>query len=388
MRSLISLRSFILALSCFAPLAIWAEVQITGITRETGHVTLHWQGGYGPYLIETSNDLLHWSDQGNPAAELTRSIPAFGDRGFHRVTDLNASNLQGDFFGLIETDQGEFGALLARHRLKTRCWFYKTKGTPHTSAAYTPVDYWRKLLLHYQYHEDGRVRTWTGPLETLGTIATPASRRLTVTWTRGFGPTLRTFVLTLDFPYDVHATRTTAPLPSDPGYELKCTYATARLELDLYKMTLVESIEDKVLLYQLDTGPTAWWRERKYRVSKNGAQVQLHFVEGLPLLQGSPPFVWKTLVLMSWLTPSTGGGGSLPEFSTDSYFTRTLLPGHHNFFEIVLLEPALDPALSEATRQALAAANIRYLYTFKDIDLGMSPDEIRYLGFDHTIHEP
>jgi hypothetical protein len=40
------------------------------------------------------------------------------------------------------------------------------------------------------------------------------------------------------------------------------------------------------------------------------------------------------------------------------------------------------------TLLALAAANIRYICTFKDIDLGMSPDEIRYLGFDHTIHEP
>jgi hypothetical protein len=369
-------------------MAIWAEVQITGITRDTEHVTLHWQGGYGPYLIETSNDLLHWSDQGEPAVELTRNVPAFGDRSFHRISDLNASNLYGDFFGFIETDQGEFGALLARHRLKTRCWFYKTKGAPHASAVYTPADYWRKLLLNYQYHEDGRVRTWTGPLETLGTIATPASQRMTVTWTRGVGPTLRTFLLTLDFPYDVHGNRTAPPLPSDPGYELKCTYATAREELDLFGMAMVESIEDKVILYQLDTEPTPWWPEKNYRVTKNGAQVQLHFIEGLPLLQGSPPFIWKTMILKTWLSPSTGSGGSLPEFSTDSYFTRTLLPGHHNFFEIVLLEPALDPAISEATRSALAAANIRYVYTFKDIDLGMSPDDIRFIGYDHTIREP
>jgi hypothetical protein len=82
------------------------------------------------------------------------------------------------------------------------------------------------------------------------------------------------------------------------------------------------------------------------------------------------------------------GGGSLPAFSTDSYFSRTLKPGHHNFFEIVLLEPALDPALSEATRHALAAANIRHVYTYKDIAIGLSADTIRYFGFDNTIRFP
>lgn len=92
--------------------------------------------------------------------------------------------------------------------------------------------------------------------------------------------------------------------------------------------------------------------------------------------------------LCVWLSPTSAGGGSLPAFSTDSYFSRTLLPGHHNFIEIVLLEPALDPALSEATRTALAAANIRYVYTFKDIAIGMSPDDIRYFGFDNTIRFP
>jgi hypothetical protein len=267
-------------------------------------------------------------------------------------------------------------------------WLYQTKGPPHTSASYTPADYWRKLRVNYQYHDEGLVRTWTGVLESLGAVDIPASRRMTVTWSRGTGAALQTFVLTMDFPYDVNANRTAVPLPSDPGYELKCTYATARPELDLFEMRMINGTEDSVLLYQLDTDTVPGWPERNYRVNKNGAEVNLHFIEGLPLLQGSPPFIWKTLILDRWLSPATGGGGSLPTFSTDSYFTRTLLPGHHNFFEIVLIEPALDPALSEATRHALSVANIRYIYTYKDLDLGISPDDIRYFGHDDTIREP
>jgi hypothetical protein len=127
---------------------------------------------------------------------------------------------------------------------------------------------------------------------------------------------------------------------------------------------------------------------QNYRVSVKGVEVNLHFIEGYPLYQGEPPWILKTYLLDRWLSPTIGGGGSLPAFSTDSYFSRTLKPGHHNFWEVVLLEPALDPALSEATRAALAAANIRYIYTYKDIAIGMSSDDIRYFGFDHTIRVP
>ena len=213
---------------------------------------------------------------------------------------------------------------------------------------------------------------------------------MTVTWTRGSGASLQTFVLTLNFPYAVNTTRTMAPLPSDPWYELKCTRATPQPELDAGAMTLTNVTVDTTVLFELDPdNPNQPFPQpRQYRVSDRGAHVDLHYLEGLPLIEGSPPFIWKTFILDRWLSPSTGGGGTLPAFSTDSYFSRTLLPGHHNFVETVLLEPALDPALSESTRTALNAANIRYIYTFKDLDIGMSPDDIRVFGFDNTVRDP
>ena len=98
--------------------------------------------------------------------------------------------------------------------------------------------------------------------------------------------------------------------------------------------------------------------------------------------------IFKTYILDHWTAPTTVRGGGLPAFSTDDYFARTLLPGHHNFVESALIEPARDPALSQITREALRAANIRYLYTFKDLMLGMNPDDIRLVGFDNTIRVP
>jgi hypothetical protein len=54
----------------------------------------------------------------------------------------------------------------------------------------------------------------------------------------------------------------------------------------------------------------------------------------------------------------------------------------------MLLEPALDPSLSEAVRAELAARNIRWIYAFKDLMLGISPDEIRLCGFDWSVRAP
>lgn len=391
-------RRFLFAVCLLVAFASWAEVQISEITRESEAVTLKWQGGKGPYLVETSHDLTNWSDQGELVTGSTRTIPAFANRSFHRVTDLNPGDTYGDIFGLLQTEQGEFGPLMSRHRLKTRIWLHKTKGAPHTSATYMPADYWRKLIVNYQYHENGKVRTWSGPLEERGAVATPSGERLTVTWTSGTGPSLQTYLLTIDFPYPVNANRSTPPLASDPMYELKCTYATPQPELEPFATPprLTSTTVDTVSLVQMDPSndpakPDQSWWVNNYRVSTNGVQVNLHFFEGLPLYQGSPPWIFKTLLLDRWLSPTTASGTSLPAFSTDSYFSRTLLPGHHNFWESVLIEPALDPALPESTRDALNGTNIRQIYTWKDIagvSIGGATDVILYLGYDNTVREP
>lgn len=370
-----------------------AQVQFGPITRGQDTVTLHWQGGNGPYLIETSPDLATWSDVGEPATPTTRTLPASGSRGFYRVTDLDPGGQYGQPFGLIQTEQGEFGTLMGRHRLKTRLWLYRSQGPPHTSPSYTPADYWRKLLASYQRVEDGRVRTWSGPLEGLGAVATPTSERLTITWTRGSGPDLRNYVLTLDFPYPVNTARATPANASDPHYELKCTYATPQPEFDGSAPALSSTTADAIGLVQMDPAnnpaqPEQSWWVRRHAVSKNGVTLNLHYSVGMPLYRGEPPWILKTFLLDRWIAPTRGSGGSLPAFGTDSYFAQTLLPGHHNFVETVLLEPGLDPAISEAARTALRESNIRQVYALKDLAIGLNADDLRYFGYDNSVREP
>ncbi len=373
-----------------------AQVRLSTITRAGDSVALGWEGGNGPFIVQTSHDLQTWSDLGEPATGNLRQLTTSCATAFYRVRDVDSAGLLGGPFGLIQTEQGEFGSMMARHRLKSRLWLYKSKGAPHNSGSYTPAAYWRKLLVHFQRLEDGRVSTWTGALEDLGSVATPTAQRLTVTWTAGSGSQQRTLVLTLDFPYSVNAGRTTAPFASDPIYSLKCTYATAQPELEFGGLPAGTTYVDSIGLIQLDPAndpvrsDQLFW-VRRYQIKKGGVEVGHHHFEAGYLDKGRPKVILKTLPLDSWLSPSTGKGGVLPTFSTDSYFARTLLPGHHNFYEMILVEPGLDPSVPEQTRAALARANIRQVYTFKDlagVTIGGDSEGIRFIGHDNSVRTP
>ena len=150
--------------------------------------------------------------------------------------------------------------------------------------------------------------------------------------------------------------------------------------------------EDSTGLIELAPLVNGWAGvERKYSVSKNGARVDVHFLEGMPLVQGEPPWILKTYSLDRWLSP-VATAGTLPPLGTDSYFSRTLLPGHHNFYAIVLIEPELDPALSADLQATYRQRNIRFIYTFKDLAGvtigGDEAEDIRFIGFDGVVRRP
>lgn len=110
-------------------------MKIAGITRLPESVGVQWQGGKGPYLVESSGDLLHWSSQGDPVEGTGHTLVNYRQGAFFRVLDLDPAAQHGAFFGLIQSEQGEFGNLLARHRLKSRWWLYKPRGTLATVPA-------------------------------------------------------------------------------------------------------------------------------------------------------------------------------------------------------------------------------------------------------------
>ncbi|MBL9139719.1 MAG: hypothetical protein JNK85_27870 [Verrucomicrobiales bacterium] len=385
-----------------APVAAWmlgelatarAQPSITTL-RPTAHATvaLAWQGGHGPFVIQASQDLVTWSDVLDPVAERATEIPATARRQFLRLIDLDPEGRAAGLFGRLQTEQGEFGDLLGRHRLKTRLWLHQTLEPAHTNTPAIPSMYWRRLLAHLQTHDGQWVTTWSGPLETLGRVSTPTDRRLILDWTNGVAESRRTYRLTVEFPYGINTSRSTPLLASDPTYALQCVYASPQPEFDGGSLVFTTTTTDRVNLVEMDPANVDLeWGRRSYRVAKNGVHVDIRHQDGAPLYQGSPPWILKTLLLDRWLGPSVAGGGSLPAFATDSYYSRTLFPGHHNFIEIILLEPGLDPAIAEEVRESLKERNIRYVYTFKDlagVTAGGDAEDLRYIGFDGSIRSP
>jgi hypothetical protein len=370
-------------------------VQIDQILPSPERVSLDWLGGHGPYSVEISPDLVHWSAYGEPTTARQSSLPAFAETSYYRVQDLDPAATSGELFGLIQTQQSEFGSIMGLHRLKSRLWLYRTKEAPHTSSSFTAAAYWRKLRVHYQYLDGSQVVVWSGAFEDLGTIATPTSQKMTISWSRGSGSELRSYVLTLDFPYSHNTIRNNPPFASDPYYTLQCSYARPQPQFDAFTGLIGSTRSDSISLIELSpynpADPQPPFTTRRYSVEKKGASLNFHFFEGLPLYQGEIPWILKTYPFDRWLSPTTGYGASLPAFTTDSYFARTVQPGHHNFYENILIEPALDPTTSEKTRAALTAANIRQIFTYKDL-AGVSWDgktqDILYIGFDNTVHFP
>lgn len=351
-------------------------------------VALAWESTWPPYLVQTSSNLVDWCDQGDLLnGTATGTLAAARSQAYYRVRHLNGGNQLGDFFGLIQTQQGEGGSPLARHRLKSRWWLYRSPGF----YSEYPAEYFGRLIAIYQHVEDGKIETYVGRLDALGVIATPGDADvLTVAWTNGAGTDERRYLLTLDFPYAVNAVLDREPLPSDPFWQLQCTYASPQPELDLYELAMGTTTTDLISLVELAPADTNDYQTvvRNYSVVAGGMTATFAYWNGLPLWEGKPPIIFMTYLLDRWTAPTSVTGGGLPDFSTDSYFARTLLPAHHNFVESALIEPALDPALGETVRAALAAANVRFVYTQHPFYEGMAPEDIRLIGFDFKIRQP
>jgi hypothetical protein len=49
-----------------------------------------------------------------------------------------------------------------------------------------------------------------------------------------------------------------------------------------------------------------------------------------------------------------------------SWYSQTYAPGHHNFWEEFIFEPAQEESLPPAQRQALEAAGIQNIYVFDE----------------------
>ena len=90
----------------------------------------------------------------------------------------------------------------------------------------------------------------------------------------------------------------------------------------------------------------------------------------------------KTLPLVAWEKTTISGLTTVPLVLTDD-FAQTYAPGHHNFTEVFLYEPALDPGITPQQLAELQTANVQFIHivhsTFGE------GDQVSALGFDGTL---
>ncbi|MGI9243013.1 MAG: hypothetical protein ACR2RV_19605 [Verrucomicrobiales bacterium] len=312
------------------------------------------------------------------------SIEVGGDPStFLRV--VGQDPVQGSHLGQLRVDEGEFGTPLARHRLKSLWDFYLPTGTIPSDV---PVEYFQQLILRLVYREGEALEVFTGKLDELpGAEITVGDQEMIVTWGVGTGDGRRDYELELDFRYDIGVGRKEIHL-SDPQYSLACEYATAQPEAGYDNgLVIVPSRVDEVSLYQLAANEQPRWFHRDVLVEVGPTSFDLDYYLGVPMLEGSPAFIWKTPILDRWASATNITGLTSVPLEVSDRFARTYEPGHHNFVETFWIEPALIPGLNKTLREELQVADIRFIVLTNPFSFPETDPSAKLVGFDLEVRD-
>lgn len=96
--------------------------------------------------------------------------------------------------------------------------------------------------------------------------------------------------------------------------------------------------------------------------SKEGRSIEIQFYWPAP---PTGPTAGYTAPLKQWKETIIQGLTPEPIVLT-SWYAQTYAPGHHNFWEEFIFEPAQEESLPESQRQALEAADIQQIYVFDE----------------------
>jgi hypothetical protein len=361
--------------------------RITEISTSGDQVTLRWAGGSEPFTIEQSTDLVNWN--GLQQTDGTSATVPAGDAEATYLRVVAAPNEPelGDFYGQLRVDEGEFGDPLARHRLKS-LWDFHLPIDRKTSQI--PQDFFRELTLRLVYREGNGLATFIGKLEDLpqSEIKT-TSKEMTVSWSFGEGEAKRDYALKLVFRYNIGTNRSAIHL-SDPRYTLTCNYTAPQPKEGFVRdvgLVIKETKEDEVSLYQISEEKVPAWLQRDHDFEVGDVSVKTKYVLGLPMFEGSPAFIWKTPVLDKWDSGTTISGLTTEPLEIIDRFTQTYQPGHHNFWEVFWIEPALLPGISTESLEELRTADVRFIIATHPTAFPNQKPTLLVVGFDLVVRD-
>lgn len=252
---------------------------------------------------------------------------------------------------ILVTAQQESGSVFGNHRLKS-LWNLRTANGLLTPAFLTNGLFQSGTLTHLG---GGTPQVLTGALSSWPSASLSPSGT-THRWTTGSGPAMREWQL--DATVTTTVSGTTPPLftASDFPITLAVTYATP-MPATLASGAFTTTTSDlAVLAPPLPVTPGSIPVTRVLDNGK-GVVVRTRF-----LWPDEPPTAGGyTAPLVRFEETTLTGLTSQPIVLTN-YFAQTYRPGHHNFTEDFIFEPALDPSVPPGLLTELTSTGIQYLH--------------------------
>ncbi len=243
--------------------------------------------------------------------------------------------------------------LFANHRLKS---LWEFRSLVFTNAGSVGYNFQAEVI----YHDGRQILRASGPIASFpdGKIKV-ADKVLTGTWHWGDGDQRRDYTLTATYP-SVLSTNQPLPLSDATLVELKALYAAPQPRfssgLSRQRDWVTNETTRLVPLEKIISGSL----ERRREFAAAGVKIEVAYtlaflkfnVAGISIFDGKsfPLITWKGTTLTGFTTQPIALKGE---------FSQTYDSSRHNFNEVFLFEPRLEPSLDPSTRAELDAAKIK-----------------------------
>jgi hypothetical protein len=176
-------------------------------------------------------------------------------------------------------------------------------------------------------------------------------------WTTGTGGTRRSWELDTTVTTSVAGDKPPVFSAVDFPVTVSVTYTTPQPDLDFLNTPTTITSEFAVLKPALSMGPGSIRVERVLEAGRGLTVRSVFYWPDVPvgIVAG------YTAPLVKFESTTITGLASQPIVLTD-YWSQTYRPGHHNFTEEFIFEPALSQDVPQSIRTELQNANIQSLY--------------------------
>ena len=254
--------------------------------------------------------------------------------------------------------QGEYGTVFANHRLKTKLQLSTRDLKLTTNEIAQPI------LAHstVEYVHDGALRTLAGAPHTYSNASykvgtrDPSGTPLISSW---FLNTSNAQDVALSVRLRTTATANESPLLtlSDAHIEYSSTYERPVPVIDFGPETNLVTQESVLLTKATTTNEHSIEVTRTVSADRGTTMITTFYWPKPP----AGPTAGYTAPLIAWKETRIEGLTAQP-IILRGYYSQTYRPGHHNFVESFLFEPALEPGLPPAILDELRSKNIQQIY--------------------------